>query len=116
MVAKSAAAYGASVLQISTDYVFSGRGAAALPRRRPDRPGIASTAGPSWAGEQAVRRAAPRRHLIVRTAWLYGEGGTNFIDTILRKRRCRASRSRSSNDQRGIADLDARPRRARWCG
>lgn len=91
-------ACGAGLLSISTDYVFDG--AAREPYREYDAVGPRSVYGASkWAGEQAVREIQPR-HLIVRSAWLYGPGGANFVDTILAKARA-GEPLRVVDDQRG---------------
>lgn len=81
--AQAASLAGAAVLAISSDYVFDGR--ATAPYREHDLPGPQSVYGASkWAGEQAIRHVHPR-HVIVRTSWLFGDGGPNFVDTIVRK-------------------------------
>ena len=91
-------ACGAGLLAISSDYVFDGR--ASAPYREYDAPGPCSVYGASkWAGEQAVREIQPR-HLIVRSAWLYGPGGSNFVDTILTRARA-GDPLRVVDDQRG---------------
>lgn len=99
IVAESAAAVDARVLQISTDYVFPGK--SERPYREDDATGPLSVYGKSkLMGEQAVREAAPDGHVIVRTAWLYGAGGANFVDTILRKARA-GEPLKVVDDQRG---------------
>lgn len=71
------------LLQISSDYVFSGTKMA--PYVEDDRPDPINVYGQSkLAGEQYVRSTL-ERHFIVRSAWLFGPGGTNFIQTIMEK-------------------------------
>ena len=80
-LAAAARAAGARIVQISTDYVFPGD--AREPYVESDPTGPRSAYGRTkLAGEQAVAAAAPD-HVIARTAWLYGAGGRNFVDTML---------------------------------
>ncbi|GIH91016.1 dTDP-4-dehydrorhamnose reductase [Planobispora siamensis] len=71
---------GARLVQVSTDYVFDG--AARRPYREDDPTGPLGAYGRSkLAGERA---ALEHGHLVVRTAWLYGAHGTNFVRTMIR--------------------------------
>lgn len=80
-VAALAADCGALVVQISTNEVFDGTQEHAY--HEGDDPNPINAYGRSkLAGERAVAAINPR-HLIVRTAWLFGPGGTNFVTKIL---------------------------------
>jgi dTDP-4-dehydrorhamnose reductase len=82
-VAAAAAEAGAFVVHVSTDYVFAGD--ATEPYAEADPTGPRTAYGRSkLAGERAVAAAAPDAHAIVRTAWLFGPHGRNFVDTMLR--------------------------------
>jgi dTDP-4-dehydrorhamnose reductase len=81
-VAAAAAKVEAKVLYVSTDYVFDGgkRG----PYLESDEPNPLQAYGRTkLAGERATA-LANRRSFIVRSSWLFGPGGGNFVDTMLR--------------------------------
>ena len=82
-VAEGCRRAGAGLVYISTDYVFDGlKGSAYL---EADAPTPLSAYGRSkLEGERAVQKIAPR-WAIVRTAWLYGVDGKNFVKTIVAK-------------------------------
>ena len=88
-LARAAAQIGTPLLHISTDYVFDGAAPRdAAGRERPyvesDPTGPRSVYGETkLAGEREVL-ASCAAHTIVRTAWLYGVDGGNFVDTMLR--------------------------------
>ena len=79
-IAEACARSGARLTHISTEYVFDGRSGRDYTEE--DRPNPLSVYGRSkLAGEQAVK-AAGCRFAVIRTQWLYGAGGKNFVDTI----------------------------------
>jgi dTDP-4-dehydrorhamnose reductase len=81
-VAAAAAAVGASVVYVSSDYVFDG--AKGDPYVETDQPAPLSAYGRTkLAGEEATA-AANKRHFVVRSSWLFGTGGSNFVETMLR--------------------------------
>lgn len=81
-VSAAAASVGATVVYVSSDYVFDG--AKATPYVETDQPAPLSAYGRSkLAGEDATA-AANNRHFIVRSSWLFGIGGSNFVETMLR--------------------------------
>jgi dTDP-4-dehydrorhamnose reductase len=82
VLARAADAAGALLIHPSTDYVFDGTARRPYVESDPTAP-VGAYGRTKLAGEQAIA-AATDRHLIVRTAWLYGRDGGNFVDTILR--------------------------------
>lgn len=81
-LAEAANKVGAAILHISTDYVFSGdKGGAYSEVDEVNPQGIYGLS--KLAGEEAVAIACPR-HVILRTAWVFGEYGNNFVKTMLR--------------------------------
>lgn len=80
LLAAAAAEHGLGLIHVSTDYVFPGD--AAEPYEPTDPTGPKSVYGASkLAGEQAVLAAHPGAH-VVRTAWVYGATGGNFVKTM----------------------------------
>ena len=69
------------LVHISTDYVFDGTKAAAYTEQDPVLP-LGVYGESKAAGEAQIRKYLPR-HIILRTAWLYGLHGQNFVKTIL---------------------------------
>jgi dTDP-4-dehydrorhamnose reductase len=82
-LAAACANAGALLVHPSTDYVFDGHAATPYTEDAPTGPAGAYGRG-KLAGEQAVRAALPDASYIVRTAWLYGAHGKNFVKTMLR--------------------------------
>ena len=81
-MAKEARSIGACLLHYSTDYVFDGL--KAVPYDEDDSPKPVNVYGRTkLEGEEAIRKSGVR-HLIFRTAWVYGRRGRNFLLSILR--------------------------------
>lgn len=82
IVAEAALQLGAPIIHLSTDYVFDGR--SSRPLCETDAVGPLCVYGVSKeAGEQAVRRIHSG-HVILRTSWIFGSAGHNFVKTMLR--------------------------------
>ena len=80
--ARNVAAAAPRVIYVSSDYVFDG--AKRTPYLESDPTGPLQSYGRTkLAGERATAEANPR-HFIVRSSWLFGAGGPNFVETMLR--------------------------------
>jgi dTDP-4-dehydrorhamnose reductase len=97
-VAAAAVRIGASVVQISTDYVFDGR--AERPYDETAAPNPLGVYGRTkLTGEELVRTANPN-HVIIRTAWVYSPFGRNFVKTMMHLAESRSTLT-VVDDQRG---------------
>ena len=81
-LAAAAAAHGAIMVQVSTDYVFDGRATKPYPEDAPHSP--LGAYGRTKAAGEVLAQAACADTIVVRVAWLYGMHGTNFVSTMLR--------------------------------
>ena len=81
LVADAAAEVGASIVHLSTDYVFDGSKREPWVESDPAAP-LGVYGETKLGGERLVAAANPA-HVIVRTSWLFGAGGRNFVDTML---------------------------------
>ena len=115
-LAVGCAAAGARMVQVSTDYVFAGE--AGRPYAEDDVPAPRTAYGRTkLAGERAVLGRLPGSGYVVRTAWLYGAHGPNFVRTMIRLeepaagRRCgrRPTRPAHLDRRRGQPDHRADP-------
>jgi dTDP-4-dehydrorhamnose reductase len=83
-LAKCVDKYGGRLIHISTDYVFDGRKKVPEPYVETDKTNPISNYGMSkLEGEKAIQKAT-NRFIILRTAWLYGISGHNFLKTMLK--------------------------------
>lgn len=98
-IAKAAKTMGATVVHYSTDYIFAGDKKEGYTEDDPPGPPINVYAESKLAGEEALKQISPRYYL-VRTAWLYGAHGKNFVDTMLRLGK-EKGKLRVINDQYG---------------
>jgi dTDP-4-dehydrorhamnose reductase len=97
-IAAGCAASKARLIHLSTDYVFDGT--SCEPYREDDPPRSLNVYGNSkLMGERYIQEIWPD-HLIIRTEWLYGHHGRNFVDAILQKAR-KGEDLRVVDDQRG---------------
>src|SRR6185503_18667613 len=98
VLARACAAAAIPLVHVSTDYVFDGSKPDAYLETDPITP-LGVYGHSKAAGEKAVRDAL-REHVILRTSWVYGEFGHNFLKTILRLAATR-DELRVVGDQRG---------------
>jgi dTDP-4-dehydrorhamnose reductase len=97
-VALASTAIKARLIHLSTDYVFNG--AAILPYKESSPPNPVSVYGQSKLQGELYIRQIVEDYVIIRTAWLYGPRGRNFVEAILRQAEA-GKEIRVVNDQQG---------------
>jgi dTDP-4-dehydrorhamnose reductase len=102
-VALAAAEHGVPVVHVSSDYVYDG---ARGPHREDEPPAPLNVYGESKAAGDAAVAAASPAHLILRTSWVFGVHGANFVKTML-------TLGRSERALRVVDDVTGAPTEAR---
>ena len=97
-IALGCAAIRAKMIHLSTDYVFDG--SSRIPYREEDLPHPLNVYGSSKLRGEGYVQEILKNYLIIRSEWLYGRYGKNFVDTILRKA-AQQEELRVVDDQRG---------------
>lgn len=97
-LARAAASAGARLVHLSSDYVFDGEASEPYAEEHPTAPKSSYGVSKLEGERQAL---ASGSHLVVRTSWIFGEGGPNFVDAIAGKLRSGETRLRVVADQRG---------------
>lgn len=82
-VAKACKSIGASLIHISTDYVFDGKFYKPIDEKAPTAP-LGVYGASKLAGEKAILGVNVKHSCIIRTSWLWSEFGANFVKTIAR--------------------------------
>ena len=98
LLAEAANGVDALLVQLSTDFVFDGHKRSPYEVNDPTSP-LSAYGRSKLVGEQATTHA--KKHLIVRTSWLFGVHGHNFVEAIRNQIRKGTSPLRVVNDQRG---------------
>lgn len=90
----------ARLISVSTDYVFDGKQSEPYGEEDAANGGYSVYGRSKFIGEEFIRALNPN-HVIIRTAWLYGSGGKNFVDSMLSLSRKGVSELKVVSDQRG---------------
>ena len=110
-LAEVCAAAGAGLVHVSTDYVFAGDREQCYAEDDAVAP-VNAYGASKEAGERLVRESGAR-HLIVRTQWVFGEGGRAFLSTLADRARARTA-IRVVDDEFGACTYAADLARAMW--
>lgn len=97
-VARECRGHGAFLVTFGTDYIFDGSSSIPYKEDDPARP-LSAYGRSKWAAEEALRAEMPE-HLLIRSQWLFGPHGRNFVFTVLDKAR-RGEELRIVSDQKG---------------
>ncbi|MCC6932165.1 MAG: dTDP-4-dehydrorhamnose reductase [Deltaproteobacteria bacterium] len=110
-LAQAARDCGATLVHISSDYVYGGLGHIDRPRTPYLEDEEVSPCGiyghSKWLGDEFIKAILPAQHLILRTSWLHGLYGPNFVATIVRV-------AREKHELRVVNDQIGSPTWAEW--
>lgn len=113
-LARAAAEAGAKLVQVSSDYVFDGRADAPYAEDAPTAP-LSAYGRSKLAGERAALAGdGARGNLVVRTSWLFGPGGPDFVAAIVRQIEAGKRQLRVVDDQTGRPTYTPYLARAIW--